>query len=143
MIEFGQLHRDISTAITTHSRLLAKFKEFSQLVMDQLSRSNPVFKGIEYSSGSDNTCFSVICAGRTLKFHFKSYPLDNQTFSGRVTCHLKKELTEEDKSIGSFNFSTNGRINFGDQENDDAITIDNDLAAIYVVLHFIHMSLSY
>ena len=45
-------------------------------------------------------------------------------------------------AMGDFRFTGNGQTTLVDPNENDPITIDNDLAALYVVLNYIHESLS-
>lgn len=56
---------------------------------------------------------------------------------------MKKAFpTAEYISIGDFQFTGSGQTNLVDPEENDPITIDGDLPALYVVLNYIHESLS-
>ena len=77
-----------------------------------------------------------------MHFQFESVSEENGTLVGKVTCYLKKEFPSlEYISIGDFRYTGNGQTTLVDPKENDPITIDNDLAALYVVLNYINESL--
>ena len=143
MLEWNQLHQNLERASNRHRQLFAKFEQFAKFVGEQVSTPAFHIKGIGISSNLDQCFFSTTFAGRTLQFQFESVSEENGTLVGKVTCYLKKEFPAlEYISIGDFRFTGNGQTTLVDPKENDPITIDNDLAALYVVLNYIHESLS-
>ena len=143
MLEWNQLHQNLERNSNRHRQLFAKFELFAKFVDEQVSAPAFHIKGIGISSNLDQGFFSTTFAGRTLQFRFESVSEENGALVGKVTCYLKKELPAlEYISIGDFRFTGNGQTTLVDPNENDPITIDNDLAALYVVLNYIHESLS-
>ncbi|MBP8168321.1 MAG: hypothetical protein KAX99_01550 [Azonexus sp.] len=142
MLEWNQLHQNLEKNSNRHRQLVAKFELFAKFVDDQVSAPAFHIKGIGISSNLDQGFFSTIFAGRTLQFRFESVFEETGTLVGKVTCYLKKEMPAlEFIAIGDFRFTGNGQTTLVDPNENDPITIDNDLAALYVVLNYIHESL--
>lgn len=143
MLKWNQLHQELERASNRHRQLAAKYEQFAKFVAEQVTAPAFHIKGIAISLNLDQGSFSTIFAGRTLYFIFESAPGDNGTLVGKVTCYLKKEFpSPEYISIGDFQFTGSGQTTLVDPAENDHINIDIDLAALYVVLNYIHESLS-
>jgi hypothetical protein len=143
MLEWNQLHHDLERASNRHRQLAAKYEQFATFVAEQVTAPAFHIKGIGISLNLDQGFFSTTFAGRTLQFTFESVPSEHGTLVGKVTCYLKKEFpTPEYTLIGDFQFTGSGQTNLVDPKENDPIIIDVDLAALYVVLNYIHESLS-
>ena len=143
MLEWNQLHQDLEKASNRHRQLAAKYEQFARFVAEQVTSAGFHIKGISISLNLDQGFFSTTFAGRTLQFMFESVPNESGTLVGKVTCYLKREFpTPEYISIGDFQFTGSGQTNLVNPEENDPITIDYDLAALYVALNYIHKSLS-
>jgi len=143
MLEWDQLHQSLERTSNRHRQLFAKFELFSKFVDEQVSAPAFHIKGIVISSNLDQGFFSTTFVGRTLQFRFESVSEENGALVGKVTCYLKKEFPAlEYISIGDFRFTGNGQTTLVDPKENDPISIENDLAALYVVLNYIHESLS-
>ncbi|HMN12013.1 MAG: hypothetical protein WA146_05980 [Thiobacillus sp.] len=143
MLAWNQLHQDLESATNRHRQLAAKFEQFAKFVAEQVAAPAFHIKGIGISLNLDQGFFSTTFAGRTLHYTFESVPSENGTLVGKVTCYLKKEFpTLEYISIGDFQFTGSGQTTLVDPMENDPIKIDVDLAALYVVLNYIHESLS-
>jgi hypothetical protein len=144
MLEWDQLHQNLERNSNRHRQLFAKFEQFAKFVDEQVSAPAFHIKGIGTSSNLDQGFFSTTFAGRTLQFQFESVSEENGPLAGKVTCYFKKEFPAlEYISIGDFRFTGNGQTTLVDPNENDPITIDNDLTALYVVLNYIHESLSH
>lgn len=143
MIELKQLQNNLETASKRHHRNFEKFELFANFVNDQLSRSDFYIKGIGISLNLSQGFFSTTFVGRTLQFQFGSVSDANGNLIGMVTCYLKKEFPAlEYISIGDFRFTGNGQTTLAKPEENDPIMIDDDIDALYIVLNYIHESLS-
>ena len=143
MIEWNQLHQNLQRNSNRHRQLFARFEQFAKFVADQVSAPEFHIKGIGASSNLDHGFFSTTFAGRNLEFRFESVLEENGALAGKVVCYLKKDFPALDYiSIGDFRFNGNGQTTLLDPNDNDPIAIDNDLAALYVVLNYIHESLS-
>lgn len=143
MLEWNQLHQNLERTSNRHRQLSAKFEQFAKFVDEQVTVPAFHIKGIGISLNLDQGFFSTTFAGRTLQFQFESVSEENGAFVGQVTCYFKKEFPAlEYISIGDFRFTGNGQTTLVDPREDDPITIDVELAALYVVLNYIHESLS-
>lgn len=142
MLDWNQLHQNLERASNRHRQLFSKFEAFAKFVDEQVSAPAFHIKGIGISSNIDQGSFSTTFAGRTLHFQFESVSEENGTLVGKVTCYLKKEFPSlEYISIGDFRYTGSGQTTLVDPKENDPITIDNDLAALYVVLNYINESL--
>lgn len=143
MLEWNRLHQGLEKASSRHRQLAAIYEQFAKFVADQITEPTFHIKGIGISLHLDHGYFDTTFAGRTLQFTFESVPDENGIMIGKVSCHRKKLLPSlEYISIGEFQFTGNGQTNLVDPIENDPISIDVDLAALYVVLNFIHESLS-
>ncbi len=143
MLEWNQLHQNLERTSNRHRQLSAKFEQFAKYVNEQVTAPAFHIKGIGISLNLDQSFFSTTFSGRTLQFRFESVPEENGALVGQVTCYLKNDFPAlEYISIGDFRFTGNGQTTLVDQKENDPITIDTDLAALYVVLNYIHESLS-
>lgn len=143
MLEWNQLHQELEKAANRHRQLAAKFDQFAKLVAEQVVAPAFHIKGIGISLNLDQRFFSTTFAGRTLHFIFESVPGENGALVGQVTCYLKKEIpTPEYISIGDFQFTGSGQTTLIDPMENDPVNIDTNLGALYVVLNYIHESLS-
>ncbi|MHB1331682.1 MAG: hypothetical protein ACYCY1_03735 [Sulfuriferula sp.] len=137
MLEWNQLHQKLERYSNRHHQLSAKFEQFAKFVDEQVAAPAFHIKGIGISLNLDKGFFSTTFAGRTLQFRFESVPEDNGTLVGQVTCYLKNEFPAlEYISIGDFRFTVNGQTTLVDPTENDPITIDTELAALYVVLNY-------
>ena len=142
MLEWNRLHQVLEKSSSCHRQLAVKYEQFAKFVADQVTEPTFHIKGIGISLQLDQGYFVTTFAGRTLQFTFESVPDKNGILVGKVSCHRKKVLPKlEYISIGEFQFTDNGQTNLVDPMENDPLTIDVDLAALYVVLHFIQESL--
>lgn len=143
MLEWNQLHQNLERASNRHHQLAARFEQFAKFVAEQVSEPAFHIKGIGISLNLDQGFFSTTFAGRTLHFTFESSPGENGTLVGKVTCYLKRDFpVPEYISMGDFQFTGSGQTTLVDPKENDPITIDGDLASLYVVLNYIYVSLS-
>lgn len=143
MLDWNQLHQSLEKASNRHRQLAAKFEQFAKFAAEQVAAPAFHIKGISVSLNLDQGFFTTCFAGRTLHFRFESVHEENGTLVGKVTCHLKKEFpASEYIPIGDFRFTGNGQTTLVDPTEKDPITIDVDLAALYIVLNYVHDSLS-
>lgn len=143
MLKWNQLHQELERATNRHRQLAAKYEQFVKFVAEQVVAPAFHIKGIGISLNLDQGSFSTTFAGRTLYFIFESVSGENGALVGKVTCYLKKEFPAlEYISIGDFQFTGSGETTLVDPMENDPINIDIDLAALYVVLNYIHESLS-
>ncbi|MBC2730817.1 hypothetical protein [Thiobacillus sp.] len=143
MLNWNQLHQELERASNRHRQLAAKYEQFAKCVAEQIGAPAFHIKGIGITLNLDQGAFSTIFAGRTLYFIFESVSSENGALVGKVTCYLKKEFpTLKYISIGDFQFSGSGESTLIDPMENDPINIGIDLGALYVVLNYIHESLS-
>lgn len=143
MLKWNQLHQDLEKASSRHRQLAAKYEQFAKFFAEQVTTPEFHIKGISISLNLEQGFFSTTFAGRILQFTFESVPSENGALVGKVTCYLKKEFpTPKYIPIGDFQFTGSGQTNLVDPEENDPITIDDDLPVLHVVLNYIHESLS-
>lgn len=143
MLEWNQLQKNLETTSNRHFRLFERFERFAKIVDEQVTAPSFHIKGIGISLNLDQSFFATTFAGRSLQFRFESVPEENGDLVGRVTCFLIKDFPElKYISIGDFRFTGNGQTTLTPPKENEQITIDYDLAALYVVLNYIHESLS-
>lgn len=143
MLKWNQLHQELERATSRHRQLAARYEQFAKFVAEQVVVPAFHIKDIAISLNLDQGSFSTTFAGRTLYFIFESVSGENGALVGKVTCYLKKEFPIlEYISIGEFKFTGSGQTTLVDPMENDPIDIDTDLGALYVVLNYIHESLS-
>lgn len=143
MLRWDQLHENLGKAAESHQQLASRFNKFAMFVDDQLLPHTFHIKGIAVVMHLDHGFFVTTFAGRTLHFVFSSSTAENGALIGNIRCYLKNEFPEPKcVEIGGLNFAGSGQTNLFEPENKAPITIDNDLQSLYVVLHFIQVSLS-
>lgn len=143
MLEWNRLHQELERAANRHRQLVGKFDQFAKAFAEQAAEPAFHIKGIGVSLNLEQGSFSTSFAGRTLVFIFESAYGENGVLVGKVSCFMKKEFpTPEYISIGNFQFTSSGQSTLMDPRENDPLNIDIDLAALYVVLNYIHESLS-
>lgn len=143
MLTWNQLHIDLETVSNRHRRLAAVFSEFAKSVAEQVTDKHFHISGISATLNIDQGFFTISFAGRTLYFAFASVIEENGTMVGNVHCYIKREFPAvEHIAVGNFRFTGKGQTNLIEPEEQGPVTIDGDLADVYVALHFIHESLS-
>lgn len=143
MLPWNQLHQRLEQIPTRHTQLTSKFELFAKHIESQVTAQGFHIHGISASTELEKGVFVITFAGRTITFEFKS-TLENQNLIGQVKCYLKSELPEQIQiPIGDFTFKPNGVSNLvSPEEPEEPLSIDIDLAALYIALHFIYVSLS-
>lgn len=143
MLTWNQLHQDLEKSAKRHRQLFGVFERFAQFVAEQVSSPSFHINGITASPVEDGF-FTVTFAGRILLFAFSSTAEQNGALSGNVDCYLKKNIpVQEHVLMGSFSFTSNGKTNLKEPEENDFIVIDCDFSCLYVALHFIHESIRF
>lgn len=143
MLTWNQLHQNLEKAANRHRQLATRFENFANHVAEQVAAQPFHIKGISVSLHLEQGFFTTTFATRTLHFVFTSVQEDGGTLVGNVKCYLKRELPKSEYvAIGDFNFTGSGQTTLIEPEENVPITIDSDLPALYVALHFIHESLS-
>lgn|GEM_PF-2729453 len=143
MLTWKQLNHDLDRAFNRHRQLTARFDNFANIVEQQVMAQNFHIKGIAVSKHLEQGFFTTAFALRTLHFAFTSVQDESGMLMGNVKCYLKRELPEpECVVIGDFKFSGNGQTTLVEPEENDPLNIDNDIAALFIVLNFIHKSLA-
>ncbi len=143
MLNWNALHQNLEKAAIRHQLLVSRFNNFAKFVEEQVTHQTFHIKGISTSLQLEQGIFTTTFSGRTLYFVFSSTAEDTGTLIGNVKCHLKIGFSEREFiKIGEFTFTGSGQTNLIEPEDNGPITIDSDLSSLYVVLHFIHESLS-
>ncbi|MEC5387164.1 hypothetical protein VVD49_15650 [Uliginosibacterium sp. H3] len=143
MLVWNQLCAKIESADTRHHQLAAQFEKFANCIAQQTASKGFHFKGIASSLYLERGFFTTTFASRTLHFVFTSVQKVGGGLEGNVKCYLKREVPETVYlPIGEFDFTGNGRTNLVNPEDDDHVIMNDDIPALYLVLHFIHESLS-
>lgn len=143
MLKWNQLHQQLEIVASRHSQLAKKFQAFAKFVEEQVTTPTFHIKGISISLHLEQGYFTTTFAGRTLCFSFSSILSENGSLIGTVTCGLMQEFPEKSLvQVGEFTFTGNGETNLNDPEDGDSISMDKDIRALHVALHFIYESLS-
>ncbi|NOS87047.1 MAG: hypothetical protein HOP34_00655 [Methylococcaceae bacterium] len=144
MLDWNQLNQRLEKIPARHNQLTSKFELFAKHVESQVTAQGFHISGITASLKLEQGLLITTFAGRTLTFAFSSILEENQALMGHVKCYLTKELEEQKQiEIGEFTFKANGESNLtSPQEVDEPLSIDIDLAALYIALQFIYESLS-
>ena len=144
MLTWNQLYQNLKDASYRHNELLSRFGEFAKLVASKVDEQSFHIKGLTTELHLDQGYFTTTFAGRTIMFIFTSLLEDSGRLKGNIQCYLKKEFPELTHiKIGEVNFNGDGLVDLKMPDQDSIIYIDNEkMGALYVLLHFIHKSLS-
>lgn len=144
MINWDRLNKSLISVDANRQCLLDKFDCFARQAYEKINSSNFHIKGIEIEPLGDENYFLTKFAGRTVRFQFDAAFVEGGLLSGFVNCFLVEGFPDLGcRKLGSFKFSASGKtdfINDGDGDG-DALLIDTDIGALYIVLNYIHKSL--
>jgi hypothetical protein len=142
MLNWKQLHQTLESASSQHKALTSKFEEFAKRVDSQVTAAAFHINGMTLSQHLDQGFFTTSFVGRTISFVFTSSLEGGGSMLGIVKCYLQKDHPEPKQiQLGEFTFTASGKTNLKASDEVDTIIINDDRAALYVALHFIHESL--
>jgi hypothetical protein len=143
MLTWNQLHQNLGIAVNRHNQLTSKFERFAGYIKEQATAEGFHIKGIEVELNNEHYCFTISFVGRTLYFVFKTILKEAQgTLVGNVRCYLKNNYpNDEFIELGKFDFNGSGETTFILEDENIQASIEHDIHALRIALHFIHESL--
>lgn len=141
MLNWNKTISQLQAAAQAHEKLAALFERFANEAVPQPDNPSVNLKGIKCEKHLEKGFFTLTFAARTVAFIFSSHIDAKSYMEGKVTCYVKNNLHEsEHKSIGAFTFSTSGKTDQLDADNNE-ICMDSDIGALAISLHFLNQSL--
>lgn len=140
-LKWNDLNRALESISGSYPKLQQLFGQFRATVKDQVTSERFHVKGIAVVEESDEHLTLTFC-GRTIRLQFTATLRDTGTLQGAVNCYLVQTVpTEQPKALGSFTFTGTGETDIKDPEHGETLHLPVDMAALYIVLHFMHTAL--
>jgi hypothetical protein len=141
MLTHDELYQEMISIAGRYSKLKKHFDNFSHLGEGNLTAKNSEVKGFRFGLDLDNNYFEVFFAGHRIRFSF----FMDKFARGVVEVHMRDLLSGDCRDkVGSFSFDERGETHLKSLEKDGDIIkfSDNDLAARFVLLHFVHEAIN-
>ena len=134
-----QIYERLEVDAKCHAKLQELFQQFVQRGAES-SDKNPL-PGLKLEKQLDKDYFEAVFLGRRHRFSFSVFRDSAGALKGRVEVNLVDREGATGISIGEFDFDEAGETSLKSYKN-DAVEDFNGLGPFYIILGYIHDSLS-
>lgn len=143
MLNWDTLNKQLTAISSRHLKLASIFQTFARNVHAQVTVHDFHIKGISVTLNAEEDYFTITFVGKELRFSFGSILTETGSLEGRVRCdRIQRFPSELIIPVGEVQFTGSGNTGLFDPDNDDPITLSDEIDALKVVLNLINDSLS-